>query len=78
MEQKIYLVHKKEQGGKKIHLVHEKTIRVVKTFKIVKRSCSLSRYYRVEDKYATLVYGQKLDILDTVQQGRVLTAKNLS
>ena len=26
----------------------KKTIRVVKTFKIVKRSCSLNRYYRVE------------------------------
>ena len=25
----------------------KKTIRVVKTFKIVKRSCSLNRYYRV-------------------------------
>ena len=26
----------------------KKTIRVVKTFKIVKRSCSLNRYYRVD------------------------------
>jgi hypothetical protein len=28
----------------------KKTIRVVKTFKIVKRSCSLNRYYRVTVK----------------------------
>ena len=29
----------------------KKTIRVVKTFKIVKRSCSLNRYYRVVIKF---------------------------
>ena len=28
----------------------KKTIRVAKTFKIVKRPCSLNRYYRVKDK----------------------------
>ena len=35
----------------KFHLVHEKKVRVVKNFKIVKGSCSLNRYYRVSCNY---------------------------
>ena len=34
----------------------KKTIRVVKTFKIVKRSCSLNRYYRVNKKEVKLIF----------------------
>ena len=51
MEQKFHLVHEKKiRVVKKFHLVHEKKFRVVKNFKIVKRSCSLNRYYRVLSK----------------------------
>ena len=38
---------KKIRVVKKFHLVHLKKFRVVKNFKIVKRSCSLNKYYRV-------------------------------
>jgi hypothetical protein len=41
----------------------KKTIRVVKSFKIVKRSCSLNRYYRVVgDLLSVLDNGPGLDV----------------
>ena len=48
MEQNFFLVHEKKNRVVQIFfLVHEKKYRVGKNFKIVKRSCSLNRYYRV-------------------------------
>ena len=48
MEQIFFLVHeKKNRVVQKNLLVHKKKYRVGKNFKIVKRSCSLNRYYRV-------------------------------
>ena len=47
MEQIFFLVHeKKNRVVQNFFLVHEKKYRVGKNFKIVKRSCSLNRYYR--------------------------------
>ena len=49
MEQKFHLVHEKKiRVEQKFHLVHEKKDQGgKKNFKIVKRPCSLNRYYRV-------------------------------